>query len=107
MTKNIEDTCKFQQSKWLITSNNSHGKRIKYATTLDMNRIAQRTRSIFKQATKNAAEYNIICNFDDSGITISASKDPTAAIKAKTIKTPLPTALKELLRTKSRRTEMA
>lgn len=107
MTKNIEDTCKFQQSKWLITSNNSHGKRIKYATTLEMNRIAQRRRSIFKQATKNAAEYNIICNFDDSGITISASKDPTTAIKAKTIKTPLPTALKELLRTKSRRTEMA
>ena len=99
MTKNIEDTYKFQQSKWLITNNNSHGKRIKYAATLEMNRIAQRRRSIFKQATKNAAEYNIICKFDDSGITISASKDPTAAIKAK--------ENKELLRTKSRRTEMA
>ena len=50
-----------------------------------MNRITQGRRSIFKQATKYAAEYNIICNFDDTGTTISASKDPTAAIETKTI----------------------
>ena len=63
--------------------NNSDDKRIKYARTLEMNRITQGRRSIFKQATKYAAEYNIICNFDDTGTTISASKDPTAAIETK------------------------
>ena len=80
--------------------NNSDDKRIKYARTLEMNRITQGRRSIFKQATKYAAEYNIICNFDDTGTTISASKDPTAAIETKTITTPSPTTLKELLRSK-------
>ena len=65
-----------------------------------MNRITQGRRSIFKQASKYAAEYNIVCNFDDTGTTISTSKDPTAATEAKTITTPSPTALKELLRSK-------
>ena len=46
----------------------------------------------FKKATKYAAEY-IICNFDDTGTTISASKYPKAAIETKMITTPSPTAL--------------
>ena len=78
----------------------SDDKRIKYTRTLEMNRITKGRKSIFKKATKYAAEYNIICNFDDTGTTISASKDPTAAIEARMITTPSPTALKELLRSK-------
>ena len=65
-----------------------------------MNRITQGKRSIFKQAIQYAAEYNIICNFDDKGTTISASIDPSAATETMTITTPLPTTLKELLRSK-------
>lgn len=80
--------------------NNSDDKRIKYARTLEMNKTTQGRRSIFKQATEYAAEDNIICNFDDTSTTISASKDPTAAIETKMITTPSPTALKELLRSK-------
>ena len=68
-----------------------------------MNRITQGRRSIFTQATKYVAEYNIFCNFDDTGTTISASKDPAAAIETKTITTPSPTALKELLRSKKQK----
>ena len=98
--KSVEDTYKLTTIKMANYLNNSDDKRIKYARTLEMNRITQGRRSIFKKATKYAAEYNIICNFDDTGTTISASKDPTAAIETKTITTPSPTALKELLRSK-------
>ena len=62
--------------------------------------IIEGRRSIFKQATKYEAEYNIIYNFDDTGTTTSASKDPTVATEIKTMTTPSPTALKELLRSK-------
>ena len=98
--KSVEDTYKFTTIKTANYLNNSDDKRIKCARTLEMNRITQGRRSIFKQATKYAAEYNIICNFDDTGTTISASKDSTAATETKTITTPSPTALKELLRSK-------
>ena len=98
--KSIEDTYKLTAIKMANYLNNSIEKRIKYARTLEMIRIAQGRKSIFNKATKYAAEYNIICNFDDTGTTISASKDPTAAIETMTITTPSPTALKELLRSK-------
>ena len=98
--KSIEDTYKLTAIKMANYLNNSIEKRIKYARTLEMIRIAQGRKSIFNKATKYAAEYNIICNFDNTGTTISASKDPTAAIETMTITTPSPTALKELLRSK-------
>ena len=109
--KSVEDTYKLTTIKMANYLKNSDDKRIKYARTLEMNRITQGRKSIFKKATKYAAEYNISCNFGDTGTTISASKDPTAAIETNTITTPSPTALKELLRSKihqrSRRTEIA
>ena len=98
--KSVEDTYKLTTIKMANYLNNSDGKRIKCARTLEMNRITQGRRSIFKQATKYAAEYDIICTFDDTGTTISASKDSTAATETKTITTPSSTALKELLRSK-------
>ena len=98
--KSVQHTYKLTTIKMANYLNNSDDKRIKYARTLEMNRITTGRRSIFKQATKYAAEYNIICNFDDTGTTICASKAPTAAIETKTITTPSPTALKELLRSK-------
>ena len=98
--KSVEDTYKLTTIKMTNYLNNSDDKRIKYARTLEMNRITQGRKSKFKKATKYAVKYNIICNFDDTGTTISASKDPTAAIETKMITTPSPTALKELLRSK-------
>ena len=99
--KSVEDTYKLTTIKMANYLNNSDDKRIKCARTLEMNRITQGRRSILKQATEYAAEYYIICNFDDTGTTISASKDPTAATETKTITTLSPTALKKLLRSKT------
>ena len=98
--KSVEDTYKLTTIKMANYLNNSDDKRIRCARMLEMNRITQGRRSIFKRATKYAAEYNIICNSDDTGTTIPASKDPTAATETNTITTPSPTALKELLRSK-------
>ena len=98
--KSVEDTCKLATIKMANYLNNSDDKRIRYAGTLGMNRITQGRKSILKKETKYAAAYNIICNFDDTGTTISVSKDPPAAIETKTITTLSPTALKELLRLK-------
>ena len=98
--KCIEDTYKLTTIKMANSQNNSDDNIIKYARTLEMNRITQGRKSIFKKATKYAAEYNIMCNFDDTGTTISATKDRTGTIETKTITTPSPTALKELLTSK-------
>ena len=86
--KSVEDTYKLTRIK-MANYLNSDDKRIKCARKLEMNRITLGRRSIFKQATKYAAEYNIICNFDDTGTTVSASKDPTAATETKTNYKPL------------------
>ena len=98
--KSVEDTYKLTTIKMANYLNNSDDKIIKYARPVKTNRITQGRRSIFKQASIHAAEYNIVCNFDDTGTTISTSKVPTAATETKTIITPSPTALKELLRSK-------
>ena len=113
--KSVEDTYRLTTIKMANYLNNSDDKRIKCARTLEMNRITQGRRSIFKQATKYAAEYNIICNFDDTGTTISASKDSTAATETKTITTPVAysaqrtTEIKDRgkIHQRSRRAEMA
>ena len=89
--KSAEDTHKLTTIKMANYLNNSDDRRIKYARRLVINRITQGR--IFKQASKYTAEYNIVCNFDDKGTTISTSKDPTTATETKTITTPSPTAL--------------
>ena len=62
--KSVEDTYKLTTIKMHANYlNNSDDKRIKYARTLEMNRITQGRRSIFKKATKYAAEYNISCGY--------------------------------------------
>ena len=87
--------------------------RKEYARTLEMNRITQGRKSTFKKATKYEAEYNIICNCNcnDAGTTISASKDPTAAIVTKTLAYSAKRATKikdhRKVHQRSRRTEMA
>ena len=48
----IEDTYKLRTIKMPNYLNNSDDKRIKCARTLEMNRITQGRRSIFKQETK-------------------------------------------------------
>lgn len=44
--------------------NNIENKRIKHLRTLEMNKITQDRRSIFKQTFKYAKEYHITCGFD-------------------------------------------
>ena len=69
--KSVEDTYKLTTIKMANYLNNSDDKRIKYARTLEMNRITQGRVSIFKHASKYAAEYKVVCNFDDTATTIS------------------------------------
>ena len=86
----VEDTYKLTTIKMANYLNNSNFRRIKYAKRLVINRITQGR--IFKQASKYTAEYSIVCNFDDTGTTISTSKDLTTATETKTITKPSPTA---------------
>ena len=69
-----------------------------------MKRITQGRRSILKQATKYAAEHNIVCYYNYTSTTISASKDPALAYSAKRA-----TEIKDprKVHQRSRRTEMA
>ena len=69
--RNVEDTYKLATIKMAYYLNNSKDKRIKHARTLEMNKITQDRRSIFKHAVKYAKKYNITCNFDDSDTTIT------------------------------------
>ena len=56
--KSVEDTYKLTTIKMANYPNNSDVKRVKCPRTLEMNRITQGRRSIFKQTTKYVAEYN-------------------------------------------------
>ena len=99
--KSVEDTYKLTTIKMDNYLNNKEDRRIKHARTLGMHRITQGRKSIFKQVTKYAAEYNIKCIFDVTGTIISTNKDTTAAVvETKTTTTSSPTALKELLKLK-------
>ena len=57
--KNVEDTYKLATIKMANYLNNSDDKRIKYATTLEMNRITQGRKSTFKKS--NQIRSRIFC----------------------------------------------
>jgi len=91
--KSVEDTYKHTKIKMANYINNSQDQRIKAVKTHEKDKIHKGRKSLFKDATRYAAEYNLNCEFNDTETVIRNKEGKTTNITL-----PSPRLIKDLLR---------